>query len=337
MILRCWRSQKGVGDFRANGSWPPSGPRVGVEQAAIGEAFEEARLEAHASIERHASRKRLFYNSIRSAIEEDFHNDDRFLYHLQHSPSPPPTPEADLDIRFLRTKEWTSAFLRPVSLKDPVWEETVVLYTPKEARVQVKAAQEFKWDVDSFGRYAWRAILRFIDPALPKIVARHEYWEEKLEESKEQPVPHLIAYERVKVKNLRTLWPVRELQFRPLDNLKIDLATVFALGAVLARVKLDSLFTQVSAFALCTAWVLGAIFRVTAQRNEYELEVSPSSISLSISCSPSFFYLYLSTTVAVGTLVIFRFAGSKQGRSLYMVFLKRDFPGDQERKEGRKL
>ena len=75
----------------------------------------------------------------------------------------------------------------------------------------------------------------------------------------------LTAYSKIKVKNLRTLWPVRELRFRPLDNFKMDLTGAAALIAVLLRVRLDTLFTQLTALGLCTAWLLGTISQKSSQ------------------------------------------------------------------------
>ena len=70
-------------EFRADGAWPPEGPAVAVEQAAVGEAIELAALEAHASIAKHEAymlaEQRLFLSIIRPTLGEDFSSDDRML------------------------------------------------------------------------------------------------------------------------------------------------------------------------------------------------------------------------------------------------------------------
>ena len=290
-------------EFRAIGNWPPEGPVTAVEQAAIGEAMTTAALQARASIQKHEAHQRaqrhLIDTMLRSALDEDFTNDDRFLFYAKArmedagvgggqteddtlagsdnpiQPACNPLPTGTHLRAKERMREWVSAFLRPVSLKDPVWQETLVLYAPREPEPEALPVGPARWDASSLWRSLRLAVLRRIDPALPGLITHHGYWEREDDAKKEVPgTPYLTSYSSIKVKNLRTLWPVRELRFRPLDNFKIDLALVAALVAVLLRVRLDTLLTQMSALGLCTAWVLGAVFRVTAQRNEYELETT---------------------------------------------------------------
>jgi len=93
----------------------------------------------------------------------------------------------------------------------------------------------------------------------------------------DQPgVARLIAFDGVRVRNVRTLWPekARKLRFRPLDSFRLDLATVATLLAVLAQIKLDNAYTQSVGVVTTSAWVFGAVFRFNARRNEYELETS---------------------------------------------------------------
>ena len=92
-----------------------------------------------------------------------------------------------------------------------------MLYTPKAKTRQGEPPDEFRWDAEGFARWLRQTALRSIDPALPRLVSDQDNWEAGEEGEAEAPgVPLLISYSKVKVRNLRTLWPVRELRFRPL-------------------------------------------------------------------------------------------------------------------------
>ena len=84
----------------------------------------------------------------------------------------------------------------------------------------------------------------------------------------------LIGYQYVNVQNIKSIWPDRQLQFRPLDSLRLDLVTFTTLASVLAQIKLDNPYTDAAALVTTTAWILGAIFRFNARRNAYELQSS---------------------------------------------------------------
>jgi hypothetical protein len=75
-----------LSEFLADGSWPPEGPGVAVEQAAVGEAMAMAMLQARESILRHheyvEQERILFQRLISPIMGEDFTNDDRFLVYL---------------------------------------------------------------------------------------------------------------------------------------------------------------------------------------------------------------------------------------------------------------
>ena len=75
-----------LNEFLADGSWPPEGPGVAVEQAAVGEAMTMAMLQARESILRHheyvEQERILFQRLISPIMGEDFTNDDRFLVYL---------------------------------------------------------------------------------------------------------------------------------------------------------------------------------------------------------------------------------------------------------------
>ncbi len=121
---------------------------------------------------------------------------------------------------------------------------------------------ELRWGTDSVGLWLSQNILRSLDPGLPQMLANHHAHASVVGSGDHSTpgVPVLTAYSKIKVKNLRTLWPVRELRFRPLDNFKMDLTGAAAFIAVLLRVRLDSLFTQLTALGLCSAWLLGTNF-----------------------------------------------------------------------------
>lgn len=52
-----------------------------------------------------------------------------------------------------------------------MWDQTVVLYTPKAKPRQGGARPEFKWDIESLSRWVRQAALKSIDPALPRCVS----------------------------------------------------------------------------------------------------------------------------------------------------------------------
>eukprot|EP00960_Hanusia_phi_P053054 761813-Hanusia_phi.AAC.2 len=93
-------------------------------------------------------------------------------------------------------------------------------------------------------------------------------------EREEAAALEIIGYQSVNIQNIKSIWPDRQLQFRPLDSLRLDLVTFTTLASVLAQVKLDNPYTDAAALVTTTAWILGAIFRFNARRNAYELQSS---------------------------------------------------------------
>jgi len=65
-----------LSEFLADGSWPPEGPGVAVEQAGVGEAMALAKLQARESILRHHAyleqERTLFWRLIRPTLDEVF-------------------------------------------------------------------------------------------------------------------------------------------------------------------------------------------------------------------------------------------------------------------------
>ena len=85
----------------------------------------------------------------------------------------------------------------------------------------------------------------------------------------------VLGYRKVKVQNLRTLFPDRQLRFRPLDSFKLDLVTVGTFVSIaVTKLRFDDPLTDLVAVVSSSVWFIGVYYRIQARRNEYELETS---------------------------------------------------------------
>ena len=184
-----------------------------------------------------------------------------------------------------------SAFLRPVELQDPIFETAVVLYATSDNKVGGGEADELQ---DNFWTQAVISGLRFVDPKLPAVWGfRDSLMADDAEaggasesiqadgRSMSTAAPRdlsfsMVAYKGVKVQNLRTLFPYRQLRFRPLDSFKLDLVTLvtfFSIAVTRLRFDDDPL-TDLVAISAFSVWSIGVYYRILARRNDYELETT---------------------------------------------------------------
>ena len=185
-----------------------------------------------------------------------------------------------------------SAFLRPVELQDPIFETAVVLYATSDNKVG--GGEEADELQDNFWTQAVISGLRFVDPKLPAVWGfRDSLMADDAEaggasesiqadgRSMSTATPRdlsfsMVAYKGVKVQNLRTLFPFRQLRFRPLDSFKLDLVTLvtfFSIAATRLRFDDDPL-TDLVAISAFSVWSIGVYYRILARRNDYELETT---------------------------------------------------------------
>ena len=224
-----------------------------------------------------------------------------------------------------------SAFLRPVLVLDPAFDQVVVIYARASHAQDAQNAQPLP--LEGLWTDAASGILGSIDPGLPSALGfspravvgsanvsgllsgATQYLDSRrgvrssVDDAQPAPgdpdtgVPQppsasartpeqartrgsreqeraglgvsLLAYDGVKVQNLRTLFPDRQLRFRPLDSLKLDLVTVFTFVSIaVTKLKFDDEISGIVAVVSASVWSVGVYYRIQARRNEYELETS---------------------------------------------------------------
>jgi hypothetical protein len=214
-----------------------------------------------------------------------------------------------------------SALLRIVTVQDPMFEETVVVFAKRAGGSDMDHATQ---PVERFFERAVVYFLSSIDPGLPDAwgfsrkdalpagdmtPARPQVglgMEGDLSQRKEAAVASLgqtqfsshvlrleraslsvSAYSGIKVKNLLTIFPDHKLQFRPLDSFKLDLVTAvtFISIAINKFGRDDVPFSDLVAVASATVWVVGVYYRIQARCGVYGAVVVIVCVCCALCCS----------------------------------------------------
>ena len=169
-----------------------------------------------------------------------------------------------------------SALLRVVTVQDPQFEETVVLFAKRR-----QSQEPLGVPLERVFERAAVYFLSSIDPGLPDAwgFARAPRQDDAQDPpplssfASPPPAPppakaalSVSAYSGIKVKNLLTLFPDHKLQFRPLDSFKLDLVTaVTFISIAINKFGGEEAFSDLIALASATVWFVGVTYRIQAR------------------------------------------------------------------------